>query len=555
MMLGVCRRPYPDELFYGYVRDVFRVNGFTSMQAIDDFIECGHIRVNSSTGLTVICDRMNNPTFPDIERAVAMTPYFAIIDTMPEGEQAKEAERMLFAESPAVPDHSWKIKNRVRICKKCWEEDKKKYGTGYLHLSHHLPGVQVCVNHACALHEVHLKGKRGLIYPLESYDWEEISVPDLRQGLLYALDALDAYDRNKYVLRRVVCDTCGKLYLEHSYSHDTLAGCPFCNQKMLAHEILQRRVDTRFPDEYEVEENVTSFSGAYVTHKACGTTKQKIDSIIYGNATYCQECQLLTPKRLQQRFDPMKQHWEFHENSDADKKRKRISVTHLDCGHTSKLFMPAFKKKEDGYCPYCDSKTTSIDISEIDPEYEILGDYKNNREPVKFRHKTCGVVFETSKTSFLAGRKCPVCTPRLDFNAIQSAVAECTDSGYVITKSKRRGFVNIKRPDGIILNQISYQIVIEDLKSNRPTFFPDRVQPYESKISVRKMIFDSVKEECVRKGYWCFADGINQEPVSRTMRNLVQDMARLGFIKRISTGRYIVEIEGDADASSDAKDS
>lgn len=69
------------------------------------------------------------------------------------------------------------------------------------------------------------------------------------------------------------------------------------------------------------------------------------------------------------------------------------------------------------------------------------------------------------------------------------------------------------------------------------------------------MIFDSVKEECLRKGYWCFADGINQEPVSRTMRNLVQDMARLGFIKRISTGRYIVEIEGDADASSDAKDS
>ena len=115
--------------------------------------------------------------------------------------------------------------------------------------------------------------------------------------------------------------------------------------------------------------------------------------------------------------------------------------------------------------------------------------------------------------------------------------------------------MNIKRPDGIILNQISYQMVIEDLKSNSPTFFPDRVRPYESKISVRKMIFDSVKEECVRKGYWCFADGINQEPVSRTMRNLVQDMARLGFIKRISTGRYIVEIEGDADASSDAKDS
>ena len=131
MMLGVCRRPYPDELFYGYVRDVFRVNGFTSMQAIDDFIECGHIRVNSSTGLTVICDRMNNPTFPDVERAVAMTPYFAIIDTMTEGEQAKEAERMLFAESPAIPDHSGKIKNKVRICKKCWEEDKKKYGTGY----------------------------------------------------------------------------------------------------------------------------------------------------------------------------------------------------------------------------------------------------------------------------------------------------------------------------------------------------------------------------------------------------------------------------------------
>lgn len=555
MILGVCRRPYPDELFYGYMRDIFKTNKFALMMDVDNFIECGHIRVNSPTGLAVICDMIKNPTFPDIEHAVAMTPYYAMIDTMTEGEQAKEAERMLFAESPAVLYNSRKIREEVRICKKCWEEDKKKYGEGYLHLSHHLPGVQVCVNHACALRQVHLKGKRVLMRGLESYEWEEIDVPDLRQGLLQALDALDVYNRNKGVLKLVSCDTCGKTYLEHPYSHDTLAGCPFCNQKMSAHDILQRRVDARFPDEYEVEPDVPSFLGAVVTHRACGIKMHKMNGLIYGNAMCCRECQRLTPKRLQRRFDPMKLHWEFHENSDADRKRRRISVTHLDCGHTSQLFMPAFTKKEDGYCPYCDSKIPSIDIKDIDADYEIVGEYKNNREPVKFKHKTCGVVFETSKTSFLAGRKCPVCTPRLDFATIQSAVAECTDTKYIITKSKRRGFVNIKRPDGVVLNQISYKMVIEDLKSGNPTLFPDRVRVYVEKTSIRKMIFDSVKEAYLQKGYWCFDDGINGEPVSRVMRNLVQDMARLGFIKRISTGKYIIQIEGDADASSNAKDS
>ena len=123
MMLGICRRPYPDELFYGYVYDIFKVNGFTTMGDVDAIIGCGHIRVNSSTGLAFICDLIQNSTFPDISEAVAMTPYYAMIDTMTEGEQAKEAERMLFAESPAVPDNSGKIKDEVRICKKCWEED------------------------------------------------------------------------------------------------------------------------------------------------------------------------------------------------------------------------------------------------------------------------------------------------------------------------------------------------------------------------------------------------------------------------------------------------
>ena len=555
MMLGVCRRPYPDELFYGYVYDIFKVNGVTTMGDVDAIIGCGHVRVNSATGLAFICDLIQNSTFPDISEAVAMTPYYAMIDTMTEGEQAKEAERMLFAESPAVPDHSGKIKDEVRICKKCWEEDVKKYGTGYLHLSHHLPGVQVCTKHVCTLEHVRIKSKNCLLQSWDDYDREELWISNLKQAMIIALDAQFAYERNQGVLKSVVCENCGKRYLEHPYSHDTLAGCPFCNQKLSACDILQRRVDARFPDEYEVEPEVQNFHGAWVTHKACGTRNKKIDRIIYGKAMFCRECRTLTPKRLQHQFDPKKEHWLFHENQLSDGKHRRISVTHLDCGRTSQLFMPTFTKKEGGYCPYCNNKIHRIDMTEFDSEYELASDYKNNHERIKLRHKTCGVVFETTKTIFLKGKKCPICSPRLDFDAVVNAVEECTNGGYEITKSKRRGFVNIKRPDGIVLNQIGYRMLIADLKSNCPTIIPDRTKSYVQKTSLRKMVYDSMKEQTEQKGYWCCSDGICGEVVTPNWRNIIQKMVKAGFIKRIGKGKYIIESGCDSDASDDEKDS
>ena len=100
--------------------------------------------------------------------------------------------------------------------------------------------------------------------------------------------------------------------------------------------------------------------------------------------------------------------------------------------------------------------------------------------------------------------------------------------------------MNIKRPDGIVLNQIGYRMLIADLKSNCPTIIPDRTKAYVQKTSLRKMVYDSMKEQTEQKGYWCCTDGICGEAVTPNWRNIIQKMVKAGFIKRIGRGKYII---------------
>lgn len=55
-----------------------------------------------------------------------------------------------------------------RLCKKCYQEDRKNFGTSYWHVSHNLPGSIVCSIHTCRLHvtELPTSGRTGWSYLL-----------------------------------------------------------------------------------------------------------------------------------------------------------------------------------------------------------------------------------------------------------------------------------------------------------------------------------------------------------------------------------------------------
>lgn len=543
MMLGACRKPYPDELFYGYVRAVFQKNGFRTMGEVDKILGGGldnvHVHINYPTGISKICDMVKNVTFPDAEQAVGMTPFGALAFGLGEKGQARLSETMLQGEAPCVPSIPRVRKDGIHLCPECWKEDVSRYGEGYLHLSHHLPGVRVCAKHGAVLREFKMGRKQALMQTVDIKDAmpADTVVRDIRQEIQHAKDLQDVCRSSHEVLVWTTCQDCGRAYLEHPYSRKTDCGCPFCNEGMLPSKVIRRRLGRTFGDEYDVEPGFSSIHDAVVLHKPCGSRTRRLDALLYGDAEYCRECRTLTPERLQRRFDPSGCQWKFYENPASERKRKRIHVRHLECQRDFNVFMPQFSSRENGYCPYCDNPKKSIDISKVDPDYEIAGDYRNNREQALLRHKTCGVVFRMSKTGFLAGGRCPVCTPRYRFEDVRDAVLSHT-KGYGIEKGKKRGTVTIILPGGAVISGAAYKTVMADLKSEKPSIFQDRIKPYQDIRSIRGLIYENVRRETLRKGYWRFSDGLDGQEVTRIRRNTVQDMARLGYIKRVGVGMY-----------------
>ena len=542
MIFPYCRKPYSDELWYGYIYDMFRKCGYKNLLDVEEVLGA-HIRICYPSNIARVCDRVENKFFPDMMQAIRMTALGVRMDGLSEGEAAKTAEIFLQIEgSQAVPGRGMQEPDEIHICPLCWAEDQKNFGEGYLHLSHHLPGAKVCARHGVALLASPAPPKPKL---LRSFECNTVlEVQDLKHGAAVTRQLGWKNEANLGVLVWSRCERCGKAYVEHPYSRKTACGCPYCNEKVSPQEILARRLYARFGGEYQVEQEPASIHKAVVVHTPCGKRTQKLPQLLYGDPGACSECKRLTSKRLQRRFDPEKKAWVFLDFSEEDRARSRIHVRHLVCGQEYYIFMSKFTSKAGGYCPRCDNPQQQIDIRDVDDEYEIIGEYKNNREPVEMRHKPCGTRFFMSKTSFLAGSRCPVCTPRYSFDDVEEAIKTCAP-GWGVRKLNRRGMAQLITPQRFVLSPMEYSMIMADLKREKPSIIQDRVQQYKDRISIRKQIYDEICRATEQKGFWTFADGLNGQEVTRIQRNLVQDLCRLGFTERVGVGMYRPRKEDD----------
>lgn len=93
---------------------------------------------------------------------------------------------------------------------------------------------------------------------------------------------------------------------------------------------------------------------------------------------------------------------------------EKILIRHVRCGHTWMVEPNAFLKGS--RCPACYGhmkKNTQIFKNEVKNlvgnEYTVLGEYKNNRAKIKFRHNKCNTIYESSPDKFLRGNRCPTC--------------------------------------------------------------------------------------------------------------------------------------------------
>lgn len=534
MKLGFCRKSYPDELFYSYVRSLCVENGILRLQDLEWYLRLKEfVRFNGlyPSGLSLICDVVENATFPDVETALHMTPYFTDIDGLQAGQQAKLAEGILQPCSAAVPDVK-KRSRTLKICPICYEMDKKEYGESYLHVMHQIKDIDICFEHGCKLQTVTSVASRDLIEPYNC-DHKIEMVADIDTCKMQKKRLEEQIQKNAACMQQSICPTCGKAYLEHTWSVKTKAGCPFCNIKKSAEMIIQ----IRLPEKYYIKEKIKGIQTAKVVHRPCGVPIRKLDAILYSEVPECHECQMLKPAHLQEKYDPEQINWVFADVTAEDRKKKKIKVMHKQCGQEFVMFANAFRQRSDGYCPVCDNKVQVKNISDMDADYEIVGEYKNNVEQVDILHKSCGIMFKMSKNSFLAGGRCPVCTPRWNFQTVVSAVEDCCE-GYKVSPAAKRGWAIVNCKDGRIITE-SYTKIMNDLMSEESVIFTVKQKMYVPDRTLRKKILDNVRKYTDQKGYWEFADGLDGEVVTRVQRNLIQDMSKAGYLVRIGKGQYV----------------
>lgn len=95
--------------------------------------------------------------------------------------------------------------------------------------------------------------------------------------------------------------------------------------------------------------------------------------------------------------------------------KEPIVMRHIKCGRTYKTTYSDFKS---GYrCPRC-AVTYSPSTEEFKEqvfdmfgeEFEVLGDYVNNKTKIELKHNVCGMKFSTRPNDFLSRRSCTICS-------------------------------------------------------------------------------------------------------------------------------------------------
>ena len=184
-MIPVCVKPFEDELLYGWLMRLARINGEKSVLKLREkylerradasapLLQASKDRPDIVPDLERICrEHESIKCFPDTETIIRkMTPLYALYPFMRYGYQARWVHFILRpdSESGIRPGNSLKpLFEDLRICPDCVREDMEAYGFPYLRTWHHIPGVRVCARHGTVLWHIGIKACRWLDF------WEVI---------------------------------------------------------------------------------------------------------------------------------------------------------------------------------------------------------------------------------------------------------------------------------------------------------------------------------------------------------------------------------------------
>lgn len=125
-------------------------------------------------------------------------------------------------------------------------------------------------------------------------------------------------------------------------------------------------------------------------------------------------------KRKKEKADKFRKYFnetcdnEYELLTDYVKNIEHVKVKHNSCGEVYLVTPKMWKRGR--RCPICrgnNTKTTQEFKKEVQDlgkgDFELLGEYVNNRTKVEIEHKVCNKTFYMTPKDFLRGNRCPFC--------------------------------------------------------------------------------------------------------------------------------------------------
>lgn len=186
--------------------------------------------------------------------------------------------------------------------------------------------------------------------------------------------------------------------------------------KRKTHEEFVKQVHDLFGDSVEIlSEYRTQKDKVLVRFTDCGCEEYKSPSkVLIGQR--CKKCQAKriseSKTKSQEQVKKELKELDYELLSDYKGRTEKVKVLNKKCGH---IYEANFGNIIGGSgCPIChgmkDTKSFAETLnSKYGDEYDVLGEYVNNRTKILVRHKKCGCEWEVIPKDILRDRRCPRC--------------------------------------------------------------------------------------------------------------------------------------------------
>lgn len=241
---------------------------------------------------------------------------------------------------------------------------------------------------------------------------------------------------NEYMVVGQYVDTDTKVMIRHNSNicnnHEYLVlpspskfkkGCPRCNVinngRKLAktHEQFVQEVYDLVGDEYIIlGQYIKNSDSIKIKHDKCGRSSMVTPANFLnrgGSCIHCKQSRISHRKYVRDMYD--RYGCEYSVLSYFNTINHRITVKHNVCGNTYEAFPSNILSGQGCRKCYIESKRITTEQFKdrvyklVGEEYEVLGDYKNNRTKIKIRHNKCGREYDVYPTNFVRERRCGEC--------------------------------------------------------------------------------------------------------------------------------------------------